>query len=79
MIKGTAPWWPIVFGILAAILMSGRSWWAPWPIMSIFGAGFGWLLSQSLSRKQYCGGTACQQVISNQDQICPRCGGELVR
>ena len=79
MIKSSPPWWPIVFSALAAILISGRSWWAPWPIMSIFGAGFGWLISQSLARKEYCGGTACRQVISKNNQICPRCGGDIVR
>ena len=79
MIKSTAPWWPIALSALAAILLSGRSWWAPWPIMSIFGAGFGWLISQSLARKEYCGGTACQQSLSKSDRVCPRCGGDVVR
>ena len=79
MIKSNPPWWPIVFGALAAILLSGRSWWAPWPIMSIFGAGFGWLISQSLAQKEYCGGTACRQVISKSNRTCRRCGGDIVR
>ena len=79
MIKTSVPWWPIVLGALAAIVLSGRSWWAPWPIMSIFGAGFGWLISQFLSKKEYCGGTACRQVLSKVNRICPRCGGDVVR
>lgn len=79
MIRAAVPWWPIVMGALAAILLSGRSWWAPWPIMSIFGAGFGWLLSQALSRKEYCGGTACRQALSKTHRVCPRCGGDVVR
>ena len=75
----SAPLWPIVAGALLAIIMSGRSWWAPWPIMSFFGAGFGWLTSQALSKKRFCGGVACSQPIRARTTQCPRCGGELIR
>lgn len=79
VIKSPPPIWPIIIGGIGAILLSGHSWWAPWPIMSIFGAGFGWIVSQSLGRKRFCGGVACQQTISTHTKACPRCGGELVR
>ena len=79
LLQEASPWWPIVVGMLGAIILSKQSWWAPWPIMAFFGGGFGWLLSQSLGRKKYCGGVACKQVVSFKAQVCPRCGGELLR
>ena len=79
IIKSSPPLWPVIIGGIGAILLSGHSWWAPWPIMSIFGAGLGWVGSQLLGRKQFCGGVACQHSVTAQSQFCPRCGGELVR
>lgn len=79
LLREASPIWPIVAGVLGAIILSKQSWWAPWPIMAFFGAGFGWLLSQSLGRKRYCGGIACKQHVTLNAKSCPRCGGDLTR
>ena len=72
------PLWPVLSGALLAIMFSGHLWWAPWPIMSIFGAGAGWLLSQYLGQSRFCSGIACSHEIKSALTHCPRCGGELI-
>ena len=76
--RASAPIWPIIVSALLAIMFSGQLWWAPWPIMSLFGAGAGWLVSQKLGQSRFCSGIACAHAVSRGQTRCPRCGGELV-
>ena len=71
------PWWPVVLGLLIGIAVSRGSWWAPWPLMAIFGAGFGWVARGVLSRQRFCDGPQCGSLLTATASQCERCGGTI--